>query len=548
MGYIGVEPIPKASLVRTNGTTVSITDTIVVPGGFTSGNIEVYIDGLYLQPDDYDDSDGQTLVFPQNLPSGTDYIIMEARNFEVANHFTKAESDVRYVLKEDTLTPNQPIGDIGVPGTYGFGVGVYDDNAELATVGLSPFFGYNNQISDSFGNYLHDNGSVMVFIPKFYYRIGDATAPQYDRYGLNTVEIRGTKWYANEAEANADGFVLHRAFIDGGVEKKGFFYDKYTASKSPTDSNISVSVKNGIPISLTTDANYTNSSGMTDCVGQLHDSIVLSRARGAGYQVATLFMQSALGLLALAHAQNSTNNSVCGWLDLTDTTNYPKGCNDNSLGDVNDAFVSYQSAGDSGTASKPKTGSGEPFNRTTHNGQDCGICDVNGGMWEVQIGLTQAGSSSTASGSGIGNTIYLLKESVAIGDLTNGWNGTTDVWGNSSHLSTLYDSVTAPVDLNNLSGSLSWGNGAEQVFFTDQSGVNRAMNGVIAKSDFALSSSGTNMLGGDWHRNYTRENMFVHSCGSWVGAALAGVFARAFNIWRSNSATYSSFRSARYVS
>ena len=104
MGYIDVEPVTKASRVRTYGTTQSVTTSISVPGGFTPDNIEVFLDGLYLQPTDYDDSSGSNLVFPQTIPSGTDYIVMEARNFVVADHYTKSESDSRYPLKSDGVS------------------------------------------------------------------------------------------------------------------------------------------------------------------------------------------------------------------------------------------------------------------------------------------------------------------------------------------------------------------------------------------------------------------------------------------------------------
>jgi len=451
-----------------------------------------------------------------------------------------------YVARDDIFLPSQPVGDIGIPGTYGFGVGVYPNEAELTD--LMPLKDNKVQASDTFGNYIHPNGSIVIFIPKFYYRIGNTEHPNYDQFGVNSVEIRGSKWYANEAEANADGFILHRAFIDGGVEKKGFFYDKYMASKSPDDSNISVSVRYGVPISLTTSTSYTRSNGMTGCVGELHDSVTLSRARGIGWNCASIFMMSAISMLSLAHAQHASSSSACAWFDPSYTTNYPKGCNDNSLGDVNDTEVSYQSAGDSGTSLKPKTGSGEPFSKTTHNGQMCGIADVNGGMWETNIGITQPGGSSTASGTGVGNTIYVLKESEVFATLTNGWNGSTDIWGNTTHLSTKYDSINAPINLSGLGGWLEWGNGSEPLFFTDQSGINRALSGVSPVADTSMSSGGINMTGNDGVYRYVRENMFVHSCGRWNSAARAGVFARIFISWRSDSNGDYSFRSARYVS
>ena len=96
MTYIGTQPIPKATTVRSYGTLESDTTTIDIAGGFTPDNIEVYIDGSYVLPNDYDDSDGFNIVFTETLPTGTDYIVMEVRSFQSANHYTKPESDNKY--------------------------------------------------------------------------------------------------------------------------------------------------------------------------------------------------------------------------------------------------------------------------------------------------------------------------------------------------------------------------------------------------------------------------------------------------------------------
>jgi hypothetical protein len=104
MSYIGVQPVTRATRVRTFGALASATTTIAIPGGFSPSNIEVFIDGLYVQPTDYDDSDGFNLVFITTLALGTEYVVMEARNFEVANHYTKVESDAKFVEVGDTVT------------------------------------------------------------------------------------------------------------------------------------------------------------------------------------------------------------------------------------------------------------------------------------------------------------------------------------------------------------------------------------------------------------------------------------------------------------
>ena len=91
-GYIGVEPVAQATKVRTFGTLTFASDTIPVAGGFSPGNIEVYINGAAVQPTDYDDSDGLGVVFIQQLSAGTEYVIMEARSFLVADTWSKSEA------------------------------------------------------------------------------------------------------------------------------------------------------------------------------------------------------------------------------------------------------------------------------------------------------------------------------------------------------------------------------------------------------------------------------------------------------------------------
>ena len=177
-------------------------------------------------------------------------------------------------------------GLIGTQGGQGFGVGVY-----IGTLpsGFSALTGTTDTASDNYGNYQYSDGSTMCFVPKFYYRIGSASSPRYATYGANAVDIAGIDTFADETAANAAGYVLHRAFIDGGSVKSGFFIDKYLCSKNGTTSG--KSVKNGDPISLTTNDSYNPSSTMTGCTGILADAVVLSRARGAGvFNVASIFI------------------------------------------------------------------------------------------------------------------------------------------------------------------------------------------------------------------------------------------------------------------
>lgn len=280
---------------------------------------------------------------------------------------------------------------IGEPGRAGFGVGICPPDQLPAD--FTPLSGYTDPTNANYGNYQYIDGSIMVWIPKFYYRIAHAENPTYGVHGVNSVDIRGIDVYASTAAANADEYALHRAFIDGGVEKDGFFVDKYKISKVAKGSGfVGASIQNGNPISTAAAHNQISDlSSVTS--GNIYASMIEAAKGRSGangvydansiFFCCSRFIHAALALLSLAHGQASTATTYCAWYN--GTYNFPKGCNDDALGDINDATIDYVSDGYSNCG---KTGSGTPFAKTTHNGQACGVADLNGLIYEVSIGIT----------------------------------------------------------------------------------------------------------------------------------------------------------------
>ena len=393
---------------------------------------------------------------------------------------------------------------VGEAGGMGFGVGAYGgDPSDLAAMGLSPMDGYDDPSSDNYGNYQHTNGSVMVFVPAFCYRIGNAAAPSYSRDGNNALEIR------DASLGEGDGWILHRAFIDGGQQKLGFFIDKYVCSKDSTGKK-AISVKNADPISLST--GLSNSSSMTGCEGCAYDAITLGRARGEQYSCVTAFQWSAISMLSLAHGQAATSSQFCGWYDANHTTNFPKGNNvDGSLKDTNDSSITFTAH--SKNSNYCKTGSGNPFNKTTHNGQNCGISDVNGNQWQATLGLKTS-------------SIGVAKESVRAHDFTK----------DNRNSASLYDSVST------VTGSYYWGNNA---FYTDASGTKRALCGVLPKT----SGSQTDLFGRDYVRHRDNSDAVCFVGGYYIGTSNAGVWYRRFDnyYWNESNDNFG-FRCSGYAS
>ena len=77
-----------------------------------------------------------------------------------------------------------------------------------------------NQGHANYGNYQYLDGSIMCWIPKFYYKIGTGS----NGLSVNAVDIK--ELHSSRIQLLLCRRVLHRV-IDGGVEQPGFFIDKY---------------------------------------------------------------------------------------------------------------------------------------------------------------------------------------------------------------------------------------------------------------------------------------------------------------------------------
>jgi hypothetical protein len=416
-------------------------------------------------------------------------------------------------------------GLVGSQGEQGFGVGVYPT---VLPSGFTALAGYNDPADVNYGNYQTTNGSIMVFVPRFYYRFGHEDSPRYATYGANALDIVGVDTYASEAAANADGYAMHRAFKDGGQDKVGFFIDKYLASKDSNNLNICVSIANAHPISLTSDGNYTPSSNMAGCSGILADAVVLGRTRGTNFHCASAFQYSALALLSLAHGQASSNTTYCAWYDATH--NFPKGCNNGALADINDSSVTYAVS----YLAKPKTRATANFAKTTHNGQESGVADLNGSLGQILLGVTNYGLSGTDTTIYANGDAYVLKSSVAIASLTGGFNTGTDAWGSTTHLAAQYDAISGLFPWGSEQGYTYFGNGTNQVFSGDTSGINWLRTGLgIQKNTDATSVAGTNLFGSDGCDRYNRANLCIWGAGQWTENSTSGIFHRFWRFRRS---------------
>lgn len=397
---------------------------------------------------------------------------------------------------------------IGIAGQQGFGVGVYGgDPADLTAIGLTPMEGCEDPSSANYGNYIHTNTSVMVYIPAFCYRIGNANAPSYANDSANALEIR------DASKGIGNGWVLHRAFINGGKRKLGFFIDKYLCS-ADHDINIATSIADAHQLMTCNGATATTSTqSMPDCTGDTTDAITLCRARGQAYACASAFQWSALSMLSLAHGQAATSTDYCAW--YSSSNSFPKGCNNGKYGDVNDNTISYGRHYDY----MGKTGSGSPPQKVTHNGQLCGVADVNGVSRQILLG---------AYG---GSTFGVAKESVSMHDFTK----------DNIKAPEMYDTGTGVYPYNG-----KWGNtNSISALFTEETGIYRAACGVFPTLNGA-TGQGMHLFGDDYAFCSMSSDSALVTGGKSDEGAGTGIWCRHNAPWF-NDSLLSSFRAAGYA-
>jgi len=409
------------------------------------------------------------------------------------------------------------------PGGQGFGVGICP--LELPS-GMSAMSGYDDPSSANYGNYEYSDGSIMCWIPAFFYKYGTGA----NGLSVNEVDIKYFSDYPCVGAANADGYALHRAFYNSGAVQSGVFVDKYLCSNN---SGTASSIALGNPLSSS--AAHNPFGGLTGApANTYYGAIDSAKTRGAGFFCNSLFIFKALALLSLAHANASSNTTYCAWYDAT--YNFPKGCNNNALGDANDASLSFTSDGYSTAC---KTGSANLFAKTTHNGQACGVADLNGCMWEITPGLT-------ASGSATSDSFYVLKTSADMSAVTSGASIATDLWGAAGRAA-LYDDLGAMsafsgYALNFSDRFITYGS-ASQVLSEATSGTAWQMAGA----GVPFVSGGTNQFGSDGIWDYSTGDMCPIVGGNWADGATAGVWALSLSNARTNSNGSVGFRAALYL-
>lgn len=415
------------------------------------------------------------------------------------------------------------VNSIGVPGQQGFGLGI----APELPSGFSKLYGTEDPASDNYGNYVYSDGSVMCYVPAFFYKYGTGG----NGLAINSVDVKPFGAYASVADANAAGYALHRAFYNSGQIRPGFFVDKYLASNN---GGVASSLKNGVPLSSAQRGSLSAAvfSALNGAPSNIYaGALAAAKTRGPQFFCNTRFIFAALALLSIAHGQASTSTAFNAWYS-SGSTNFPKGCNNNALGDANDAAIAYTPDGN-GTYACGRTGSANFFARTTHNGQSCGVADLNGLLWEINTGLTSDGTN-----------YYLLKTAADAASITGGNTLATDGWG-ATGIAALYDSLGATYESMTASNAAKTFGNAAQVLSNAISGTAWSTTG--AGIPLVGGTGGSNSFGNDGLWDYRPNELCVVSGGFWGLGGSAGVWALKLADARGNSSYGVGFRAASYL-
>lgn len=415
------------------------------------------------------------------------------------------------------------INHIGVPGQQGFGVGI----APEVPAGFAKLYGTEDPASENYGNYQYSDGSVMVYVPAFFYKYGTGG----NGLAVNLVDVKPFTHWASVADANAAGYALHRAFYNGASIRQGFFVDKYLCSNNGgTASSIKgAAVLSSAQRGSLSTATFASLTGAP--TNNLAGAIAAAKTRGSRFFCNSRFIRGALALLANAHGSAATGTAFCAWYSAG-AANFPKGCNNNANGDSNDAAIAFVDDGN-GTYATGRTGSANLMARTTHNGQMSGVADLNGIVWEVELGLTSNGTN-----------FYILKTATDVATITGGTTLATDAWG-ATGLAAMYDSLGASYESLTDSASNKTFGAAAQVLSAATSGTAWGFAGLGIP--LAAGVGGSNQFGNDYLYDDRPNELCAISGGYWDSGSLAGVWALGLGTARGSSDVYFGFRAASYL-
>ena len=382
---------------------------------------------------------------------------------------SNVENEVEKNPEHPSVESNAVFGEIG-----GLGAGIAYLPETAATVGLTPMSGASEVGNENFGNFIDSNNNVFVCIPMMYYKADTATR--------NSAFSNKPNIYISYVAK--EGYAPFYAFKKSdGSYVPCVFVSKYLMGISGTKA---ISKKN--EDTATSHSSYNGINKITGCqarndnffkaANSMNDNAVLHYAalRFVYYMVAEAHMQAAVRKFG---SISNVPSFICAYLDKAPY--FPKGCN-NTLSDINDTSIrytqgtqSYQNCGKTGSCNIPE--------KTTFNGQKCGIMDMGGLQYEVDAGYIV----------GEDNVTYILKGI----DLLKSLN--TNTYLNTSNY------IGLNMANRRTTSATKVGNGENPVFSFSDSGNDYNCDNFLNPLSTAMSSNGTAAYGEDYNYPLTKN-------------------------------------------
>lgn len=303
----------------------------------------------------------------------------------------KAVSKVEKETQYPKVESNAIFGEIG-----GLGAGVAYLPETAATVGLTPMSGASDVSHENFGNFADSNGNVFVCIPLMFYKADtdERNTAFYDKPNIYISYIAKEGYAPFYAFKKSDGTYVPCVFVSKylmsvskgkAISKKN--QDVAMSAKGSSSSDYDDSIHIGkIPGCQNRNDNFFTAAKSMNANTVLHYAAM----RFVYYMVAEAHMQAAVRKFG---SISKVPSFICAYLDVEPY--FPKGCHTN-LSDTNDKSIRYiqgvfsaENCGMTGSCNKPE--------KTSFNGQKCGIVDMGGLADEVDAGYitTQIGRYET---------------------------------------------------------------------------------------------------------------------------------------------------------
>ena len=302
----------------------------------------------------------------------------------------KAVTEVEKETQYPKVESNAVFGEIG-----GLGAGVAYLPETAATVGLRPMSGANDTSSENFGNFVDSNDNVFVCIPLMFYKAETDTrsAAFYSKPNIYISYVPKEGYAPFYAFKKSDDTYVPCVFVSKylmGITRDKSFSETNQRAISKKNVDVATNYRDSF------DYDHGNSIlRISGCEARNDNFFKAAKTMNANTVLHYAAMRFVYYMVAEAHMQAavrkfgsiaSVPSFICAYLDVEPY--FPKGCN-NNLSDINDTSIrytqgpfSFENYGMTGSCNKPE--------KTSFNGQKCGIVDMGGLMNEVDAGYIVA--------------------------------------------------------------------------------------------------------------------------------------------------------------